>query len=137
MGCARRGAGPLSAGLNPVTAGAGTRRPNRHHAVVEMVGHHPPVHRIGAINPTRSPIDITNQKLGVVASAADAICVLRIIIVGIIPAIRRFIDQQFRHECAGQRAAVRASRVAHQQRLDGSITPSSIETLSRIRLSFL
>src|SRR5258705_7012601 len=44
------------------------------------------------MNPTRSPTEITNQKLGVVGSAADGIRALSAITVGTIPAIKRFID---------------------------------------------
>jgi hypothetical protein len=44
------------------------------------------------MKPTSSPIDITNQKLGAVGSAADGIRDLSAITVGTIPAINRFID---------------------------------------------
>src|SRR3979490_916759 len=44
------------------------------------------------MKPTKSPIDITNQKLGVVGSAADPMRAFSAITVGTIPAIRRFID---------------------------------------------
>ena len=44
------------------------------------------------MKPTRRPIDITNQKCGVVGSAADGMRDLSAITVGTIPAISRFID---------------------------------------------
>src|SRR5262245_3286709 len=55
--------------------------------------------------PTSSPIDITNQKLGAVGSAAAG--------------MRAFHRQQFRYECASERARVRApGHVTHEQRLE-------------------
>jgi hypothetical protein len=44
------------------------------------------------MKPTRSPIDMTNQKLGVIGSAPVAMRAFSAITVGTIPAIRRFID---------------------------------------------
>jgi carbohydrate-selective porin OprB len=44
------------------------------------------------MKPTRSPIDMTNQKLGLMGSAADGMRALSAITVGTIPAISRFID---------------------------------------------
>src|SRR5215831_7565663 len=44
------------------------------------------------MKPARSPIDITNQKLGSVGSAAAGISDFSAITVGTIPVIRRFID---------------------------------------------
>ena len=44
------------------------------------------------MKPTSSPIDITNQKLGDIGSAADGMRALSAITVGTIPAISRFID---------------------------------------------
>src|SRR5215471_14694314 len=42
--------------------------------------------------PTNSPIDITNQKFGVMGSPADTTYLLRVITIGNIPVIRKFID---------------------------------------------
>jgi hypothetical protein len=44
------------------------------------------------MKPARRLIDITNQKLGVRGLSAEATYRRRVIIVGIMPAIRRFID---------------------------------------------
>jgi hypothetical protein len=44
------------------------------------------------MKPTSSPIDITNQKRGLVGSAANGMRDFSAITVGTIPAISRFID---------------------------------------------
>ena len=44
------------------------------------------------MKPTSRPIDITNQKCGVVGSAADAMRDFNAITVGTIPAINRFME---------------------------------------------
>jgi hypothetical protein len=44
------------------------------------------------MKPTSRPIDITNQKYGVVGSAADGIRDFSAITVGTIPAINRFME---------------------------------------------
>src|SRR4029453_9457391 len=44
------------------------------------------------MKPTNKPIDITNQKLGVVGSAAAGMCALSVITVGTIPAMSRFME---------------------------------------------
>ena len=61
---------------------------------------------------------MTNQKCGVVGSFADLMTVRSVITVGTIPAIRKFIDSEFGHECIGERGPVRAAgQAAHKQRL--------------------
>ena len=44
------------------------------------------------MKPTKRPIDMTNQKVGVAGLSALGNCRRSCITVGIIPAIRRFID---------------------------------------------
>src|SRR5262245_39803521 len=69
-------------------------------------------------NPTNSPMDITNQKFGVMGSPADTTYVLRAITVGNIPVIRKFIVSNSGVECIFQCAGIRASNhAAHEQRL--------------------